>query len=142
MPIQIQRLTESSIIPTKATEGSAGYDLYAAHECFMPHQTTRVISTGLAIEMPPDMEGQIRSRSGLAAKGVHVLNSPGTIDNDYRGEIFVILRNSSDVPLTIKKGQRIAQIVFNKLYPVDLTEVYKLNTVTKRDINGLGSTGE
>lgn len=141
MTIKIQRLTENSKIPTRATYGSAGFDLYAAHDCFLPREGTRIIGTGIALEIPTDMEGQIRSRSGLAAeKGIHVLNSPGTIDSDYRGEIKVILRNSGSVPLTISKGDRIAQIVFHKLPNIAFIEVPTL-TISKRQLDGLGSSG-
>jgi dUTP pyrophosphatase len=141
MTVKIKRLNNNAKIPTKGTDGAAGFDLYADHDCFMPRDATRIVATGIALEMPPNIEGQIRSRSGLAAeKGIIVLNSPGTIDSDYRGEIKVILRNFGSVPLTIKKGDRIAQLVFNQLPDIELKEVYMLSQ-TKRDINGIGSTG-
>lgn len=141
MTVKIKRLNNNAKIPTKGTDGAAGFDLYADHDCFLARESTRIISTGIALEMPPNIEGQIRSRSGLAAeKGIVVLNSPGTIDSDYRGEIKVILRNFGSVPLTINKGDRIAQLVFSQLPQIEFREVYSLSQ-TKRDINGIGSTG-
>jgi dUTP pyrophosphatase len=142
MVIKIMKLNSDAKIPTRATYGAAGFDLYAAHDCFLPREATRIIGTGIALEIPFDMEGQIRSRSGLAAdRGIFVLNSPGTIDSDYRGEIKVILRNSGSVPTTISKGDRIAQIIFTKLPLVDMFEVKELS-ITARQLDGLGSTGK
>lgn len=139
--MKVMRLVKEAKVPTRATLGSAGFDLYAAHDCFLPREATRIVGTGIALEIPFDMEGQIRSRSGLAAeRGVFVLNSPGTVDSDYRGEIKVILRNSGSVPLTIKKGDRVAQIVFQQLPLVDMIEVTSLS-ITKRDLDGIGSSG-
>ena len=130
-------------IPEYATSQSAGMDLRA----FIKKPITiepfnrELISTGLYIELPEGYEAQVRSRSGLAIKyGIIVLNSPGTIDSDYRGEIGVILVNLSNTPFTVKPGERIAQLVFAKYEKADFIEVEELNE-TERGEGGFGHTG-
>lgn len=130
-------------LPTFASEGSAGLDIRAALEVdceLKPGAITR-IATNIAIQVPEGYECQVRSRSGLAAKhGVFCLNSPGTIDSDYRGEIFIILANFGSEPYTIKRAERIAQLVFHKYEKVQFTLVEGLDT-TERGSGGFGSTG-
>lgn len=130
-------------LPAYKTENAAGLDLQAN----IPKQLTlscgqrTVIPTGLYLSIPEGYEGQIRPRSGLAAKyGVTVLNSPGTIDADYRGEVGVILINFGIEDFTIHPGDRIAQIVFAKYEKVKLISVDVLD-ITDRNQNGFGSTG-
>jgi dUTP pyrophosphatase len=130
-------------IPFYATGGSSGLDLYAAvTENVVIKQTERaLISTGLSIAIPEGFEGQIRPRSGLAyKKGITVLNTPGTIDSDYRGEIKILLINLGTDDFVVERGLRIAQLVIQKYEKVTLDVVDSLD-VTIRSGNGYGSTG-
>ncbi len=103
---------------------------------------TALIPTGLFFELPQDMEAQIRPRSGLAFKhGITVLNSPGTIDSDYRGEIKVLLINHSDTPFTIQNGERIAQVIFAKVTQISWVETQNISQ-TERGAGGYGHTGK
>ena len=127
----------------KGTEDSAGFDLMAAIEqkIILKPNTTELIPAGFCIEMPKDFEAQVRPRSGLALKNsVTVLNSPGTIDADYRGEVGVILINHSQKNFDIHRGMRIAQIIFSRVPKTVLIEKSSLSK-TKRDQGGFGSTG-
>ena len=132
-----------SALPCYATEQSAGLDLSASLDApvnIEPGETV-IIPTGIAIALPSDMEAQIRPRSGLAAKhSVTVLNSPGTIDADYRGEIKVILINHGSEIFTIKHGMRIAQMVISRYEQASFIEVDSLGETT-RGKGGFGSTG-
>lgn len=137
----IKKLREDAIIPLYQTLGSAGLDLHSVEATTIPASSWALVSTGLCLDVPEELygtiEAQIRPRSGLAAKfGVTVLNSPGTVDSDYKGEIKVILHNSSKVNFTIEKGDRIAQMV---LAPVIRLDDLVLNN--KRNEGGFGSTG-
>jgi len=130
-------------LPHYATEGSAGMDIYAAiDEPIVIHpQSTVLIPTNIAIELENGYECQVRSRSGLAVKfGIFALNAPGTIDSDYRGEVKIILSNFGKEPFTVKRGDRIAQLVFAKYERVSLVEVENLSETT-RGVGGFGSTG-
>ncbi|WP_299678272.1 dUTP diphosphatase [uncultured Tenacibaculum sp.] len=130
-------------IPTYETEGSAGMDLRAnLNEPVVLKPLERaIIKTGLFIALPQGFEAQVRPRSGLAAKkGITVLNSPGTVDADYRGEIGVILVNLSNDEFTVNDGERIAQLVIAKHERVNWQEVSVLNE-TERGAGGFGSTG-
>ncbi len=130
-------------LPEYKSAGAAGLDLYADLDepvTLQPFER-QLIPTGLYIELPEGYEAQIRSRSGLALKhGVCVLNSPGTIDSDYRGEIKVILINHSDEPYTVENGDRIAQMVVAKYEKIDFQPVEALSG-TQRDSGGFGSSG-
>ncbi len=131
--------------PRYQSEDAAGMDLVAAtpegETLFLGPGERALIPTGLVIELPRGFEAQIRPRSGLALRhGVTVLNSPGTIDADYRGEICVILANFGDKPFSIIRGERIAQIVFARVEHVELMAREELNQ-TVRGQNGFGSTG-
>lgn len=159
--IKLSTQDETIIIPKYETEYSSGIDLRSNEDLFLYPGEYRAIKTGLRMEIPEGIEGQIRSRSGLAAKfGIHVmtspegltdkckqdcvfvLNQPGTIDSDYRGEIMVILKNSGYNSFEIKKGDRIAQMVFAKFERVNLMVVDQyLLSETGRGAGGLGSTG-
>ncbi len=130
-------------LPAYQTEGSAGMDLRADLDTGIELQPLerKLVSTGLFIELPVGYEAQIRPRSGLAFKhGITVLNSPGTIDADYRGEIGVLLVNLSDSPFKIENGERIAQMVIAAHEQPQLIEVQEL-TETDRGAGGFGSTG-
>lgn len=145
--LAIRRLPHGKTLPLPAyaTPGSSGMDLAAAteeaDEIVIPAGGQDIVPTGLALALPQGMEAQIRPRSGLAAKhGVTVLNSPGTIDADYRGEIKVILINHGKADFVIKRGDRIAQMVIQPVTQVELTEVESLDE-TSRGQGGFGSTG-
>ena len=130
-------------LPAYATPLSAGVDLRAALEepVELAPLGRALIPTGLFMQIPAGYEGQVRPRSGLAAKhGVTVLNTPGTIDADYRGEIKVILVNLSDKAFTVEPGERIAQMVFARCEQAQLVEVESLDE-TQRGAGGFGSTG-
>ena len=128
-------------IPAQHTAGAAGLDLASAIDAEIAPGDYLMIPTGLAIALPIGYEAQIRPRSGLAAKhGITVLNSPGTIDADYRGEIKVVLINHGKVPFIIARGDRIAQMVVAPVMVVSLTQVEMLDA-TERGENGYGSTG-
>lgn len=123
------------------TAGAAGYDLCAALPCTLGPGEFRRVATGLALALPDGWEAQVRPRSGLAANhGVTVLNAPGTIDSDYRGEVQVLLINHGAQPLTIEVGTRIAQMVFARTEAPELTLVTELPD-TARGAGGYGSTG-
>jgi len=145
--IKIQHITDKFkdiLLPEYATEGSSGLDLRAAVETEMKIEKGKVglVPTNLKVEIPTGYEIQIRSRSGLAAKnGIGVLNSPGTIDSDYRGEIKVILFNFGDEDFIIKRGDRIAQMVVSKVYRANLIITDELNE-SKRGDGGFGHTGK
>lgn len=130
-------------LPSYQTQDAAGMDLYAAVEksvTLAPGDRT-LVPTGFAMALPRGFEAQIRPRSGLAAqKGVTVLNTPGTIDADYRGEVKVILINLSQDPFVISRGDRIAQMIISPVFQARLTEVDGLSE-TNRGAGGFGSTG-
>lgn len=143
--IRIQRESEFKDLPLPeyATEHSAGLDLHAAtrSEIVLKPGQWRLVSTGIRIAIPEGYEGQVRPRSGLALKyGVTLLNSPGTIDSDYRGIIGVIMINLGEEPFTIRRGDRIAQLVISPFRQFGLEEVDVLKT-TQRGAGGFGSTG-
>jgi dUTP pyrophosphatase len=144
MKINIKKLDERAVIPQYATEQSAGMDLYAVLDepVILKPLERKLISTGLAIALPVGYETQVRPRSGLALKqGLTVLNTPGTIDADYRGCIGVILINLSSEEVTINPRDRIAQIVIAKHECAEFSEVDELSD-TQRGSGGFGSTGK
>ena len=134
----------SNPLPSYATQGSAGMDLRAHLDASLilePMQRVAV-PTGLFIELPEGFEAQVRPRSGLALKhGITCLNTPGTIDADYRGEIKIILINLSNEPQTIHHGDRIAQMIVNKVTVVEWQPVFEINE-THRGEGGFGHTGK
>ena len=141
--ILIKRLSKSISLPKYETDGSSGMDLAAniEQDIEIKPGKTAIIPTGLAISIPKDFEVQIRPRSGLAAKNqVSVLNTPGTIDADYRGELKVILINLSEKSFKIEKGLRIAQMVVCPVIKAVWKEVDVLEE-TERGLGGFGSTG-
>lgn len=143
--ISIRRLPHGAdlALPAYATALSAGMDLLAAVAApiVLAPGARALVPTGIAIALPAGFEAQVRPRSGLALKnGITVLNSPGTIDADYRGEVGVILFNTSDLPFTIERGMRIAQMVIARHERAVWTEVESLDE-TERGAGGFGSTG-
>ena len=145
VPVQVKRLphSEGLPLPSYATPGAAGMDLLAAVAApltLAPGQRT-LVPTGLAIALPPGFELQVRPRSGLALKnGIVLPNSPGTVDEDYRGELQVIVMNAGTEPFTIERGMRIAQAVLAPVVRVAWAEVAELDE-TQRGAGGFGSTG-
>jgi len=141
MKLKVTRLTEDALLPEYAHPGDAGLDLFAVENVKIQPGEIQMVRTGIAIELPSNTEGQVRPRSGLAAKyGVSVLNSPGTIDESYRGEICVIMINHGKRPFTVEKGMRIAQLVISPIIRVEVKEAKKLSQTT-RGTKGFGSTG-
>lgn len=145
-PVEIERLEHANglDLPAYETELSAGADLRAAvHEDVCIDKGERaLIPTGLKMKLPEGFEAQIRPRSGLAYKhGLTVLNSPGTIDADYRGEVKVLLINHGDESLIVRRGLRIAQLVLKRAQRAEFTEVDALSEDTARGDGGFGSTG-
>jgi dUTP pyrophosphatase len=145
--LQVMRLPHGADLPLPAyqSEDAAGLDLMAAvtagAQVVIGPGRRALIPTGLAIALPGGTEGQVRPRSGLAARhGVTVLNSPGTIDADYRGEIQVILVNLGQDPFTVTRGMRIAQLIIAPTVQVTIRETAKLDETT-RGVGGFGSTG-
>jgi len=129
-------------LPFYATEHSAGLDLFSAVDEVIRPMERKLIPTGIAIELPEGFEAQIRPRSGLALRhGITLLNSPATIDADYRGEIKVLLINLGEEEFIIKRGDRIAQMVISQVVRVEWEEVEELST-TSRGEGGFGSTGK
>lgn len=140
MKVRVKRLADAPL-PCRQTAGSAGFDLCAAEEAEIPAHGYGSVRTGIAVELPEKAEAQVRPRSGLAAKhGIGILNSPGTIDSDYRGEIKVILFNTSNKIYHVCCGDRIAQLVFSVLTEVELVETDALSE-TRRGSGGFGHTG-
>lgn len=145
--IKYRKLSENAKLPEKATKESTGFDIFSAEEVTLePFGGRAVIGTGLQLDLtrlPLNVEVQIRPRSGLAAKhGITVLNSPGTIDRDYRGEIKIILINHGDDEYTVKEGDKIAQMVLAKYLPVmTMVSDEEINTDTERGSGGFNSTG-
>jgi dUTP pyrophosphatase len=151
--VKFKKLEPTAVIPTFAKDGDAGLDLTATW--FEKKDFTIIAHTGISMELPPGYEAQVRCRSGLAVKGVTIVNSPGTIDQGYRGEIMVIIGSVSGIAPSIygtryeancastslRAGDRIAQLVISKLDPFKIEEVEDLDESTERGAGGMGSTG-
>ncbi len=127
-------------LPSRATPGSAGIDMRAARDVTLPPGARSAVPTGFAVDIPEGHEGQVRPRSGWAAKnGLTVLNSPGTIDADYRQEVMVILINHGASPVVIHRGDRIAQLVVAPVLVLPIEEVHEMAETDR--VGGFGSTG-
>ncbi|WP_107668314.1 dUTP diphosphatase [Cyanothece sp. BG0011] len=141
MKLKIKRLNENAILPNYAHSDDSGMDLFSIEEIAIKPGTQELIKTGIAIELPENTEAQIRPRSGLALKhGITVLNTPGTIDQGYRGEIGVILINHSNLTFFIETGMKIAQLIIMPVIRCEIEEVQELS-ITQRNEGGFGSTG-
>ncbi|MYE20313.1 MAG: dUTP diphosphatase [Rhodospirillales bacterium] len=144
LTVRIRRLPHAvEELPARMTEGSSGFDLPAAipEAMTLAPGASVVVPTGLTLEIPEGYEGQVRPRSGLALRhGITVLNGPGTIDADYRGEVAVILINHGPEPHIIERGARVAQLVIQRLTAIRFEEVQQLSA-THRGSDGFGSTG-
>lgn len=141
MKVKIKKLKEDAIIPKRAHSYDAGLDLYSNEEEVLNPNEIKLIKTGISIAVPEGYEAQVRPRSGLSLKyGITVLNSPGTIDSEYRGELGVILINLGKKDFRVEKNMRIAQLVFNKVEFIEWQEVEELDSTTRNE-SGFGSTG-
>lgn len=141
MNLKVKKLNENATIPAYQSDGASGFDLHASEVAEIPAGAVCAVKTGLAFEIPQGFEIQVRPRSGLAFKnGVSVLNTPGTIDSDYRGEVMVILFNFGKEIFKIKKGDRIAQAVLSQIFQANLIVSDELDSTTRGE-KGFGSTG-
>lgn len=139
--VKFVRLDAEAKAPTRGSKRAAGWDLHSRVDTTIPACSTQRVHTGIAVEIPAGYEGQVRPRSGLAThSGVTVLNSPGTIDADFRGEIVVLLHNISQFLFTVRRGDRIAQLVIAPVPEVEFIESDSL-TATERGPGAFGSTG-
>ena len=142
LDVKVKKLNVDAKIPFRQTKGSSGYDLYSNEAVNLRVGGIALVSTGISIEIPIGYEAQVRPRSGLALKkGITVLNTPGTIDADYRGEVKVILINFGDESVKLEKHERIAQLVFQKIEDVHFILNENLSK-TERGKGGFGSSGE
>jgi dUTP pyrophosphatase len=140
--IKIKKIHPDAIIPKYAHDGDAGMDLFSVEDVVIKPRYRLAVRTGLEFEIPNGYEMQIRPRSGMALKsGITVLNTPGTVDSGYRGEIKAILINLSSEDYSIKKGDKICQAIINKVERVQIEETKELSE-TKRGKGGFGSTGK
>ena len=141
MKLKVKKLHSSAILPQYAHPNDAGLDLFAVEEQTLEPGESQLIPTGISIELPPGTEAQVRPRSGLALKHqITVLNTPGTIDAGYRGEIGVILINHGKTQFKVSPGMKIAQLVIASVIHAEIEAVEQLSS-TKRGDNGFGSTG-
>jgi dUTP pyrophosphatase len=141
LEVKIKRIHDDALLPMQANPGDAGMDLYSIETAMIPSGEAKLIRTGLQIELPKGTEAQIRPRSGLALKhSLTVLNSPGTIDEGYRGEIGVIIINHGKETFIVERSMRIAQMVIQTVPVVQLTEVNEL-AHSERGTSGFGSSG-
>ena len=141
MTLSFKRINPDAVLPSYAHPGDAGMDLRSVDDAVIPSGGRVLVHTGLVVNLPPGYEAQVRPRSGLALKsGVTVLNTPGTIDAGYRGEVGVILANFGAEPFAVRKGDRIAQMV---IAPVTFAEIVETDSIdeTDRGAGGFGSTG-
>lgn len=141
--MNIKKLNKNAIVPTYGSEFAAGADLYACEggEITVEAGETRLVHTGIAMEIPEGLVGLVYARSGLASKrGLAPANKVGVIDSDYRGEIMVALHNHGDKAQTVADGERIAQIVFTPYHTAEFSVVEELSE-TVRGVGGFGSTG-
>ncbi len=141
MKLLIQKINDEATIPFYAHKGDTGMDLFSIEHAVINPIERKLIHTGIKIQLPENTEAQIRPRSGLALKnGITVLNTPGTIDEGYRGEIGIILINLSNEPFVVEKNMKIAQMVIKPTIAPEIEEVEELNE-TSRGEGGFGSTG-
>ncbi|MBW4651317.1 MAG: dUTP diphosphatase [Kastovskya adunca ATA6-11-RM4] len=141
MRLKVLKLNDSAVVPQYEHLNDSGLDLVSVDELEIPATDSQLVRTGISIELPQGTEAQIRPRSGLALKHqITVLNTPGTVDESYRGEICVILINHGKRPFKVTKGMKVAQMVITPVIRVEVQEVDKLSH-TSRGTGGFGSTG-
>lgn len=141
MSFYISKVVPHAVVPTRATDGAAGYDLSACEDAVVPAGGWKMINTGIAVQIPSDCYARVAPRSGLTLKK-GLSTGAGVIDSDYRDAVRVILFNHSDIDFEVKSGDRIAQMIFERIYTPVLQEVkYEEMTDTARGLGGFGSTG-
>ncbi len=141
MKVRVKKIHKDAKIPSYAHQGDSGMDLYSVEEATIEPGERKMVGTGLQISLPKGFEAQIRPKSGLAANfGVTVLNTPGTVDSCYRGEVRVILANLGKEAFKVEKGKKIAQMVIARVEEAEIEEVEELDETT-RSGGGFGSTG-
>jgi dUTP pyrophosphatase len=139
--LKVRKLSAAAQLPSRAHATDAGLDLFAVERTVLAPGDAKLVKTGIAIELPPRTEAQVRPRSGLALKHqVTVLNTPGTIDEGYRGEVGVILINHGRVPFEVTAGTKIAQLVVQRVLDVRVVETSELSDTVRGD-SGFGSSG-
>ena len=142
MLLKIRKIHQDAVTPCHAHPGDAGLDLFSVEEIEIQPGMSHTVKTGISMELPENTEAQVRPRSGLAHKfQITVLNSPGTIDEGYRGEVGVILINHGKRPFLVEKGMKIAQMLVKPVLQVEVCEVNEISD-TVRGSGGFGSTGE
>jgi dUTP pyrophosphatase len=141
LKVLVKKLSGDAIVPAYAHSGDSGMDLFANEALELQPGERKLVKTGLAVAVPPGFEAQVRPKSGIALKdGVTVMNTPGTIDSGYRGEVGVILINLGSKKFVVEKGKKIAQLVISRVEAADVSVVEDLNE-TSRNSGGFGSTG-
>jgi len=141
IPIKIKKLHPEAIMPHYTHDGDAGMDVYSTEDLILLPTQRKLIPTGLSFEIPKGFEIQIRPKSGLALKhGLTIINTPGTLDSGYRGELGIILLNTGEAPYEIKKSEKIAQIILARYEEAEIQEVKELGD-SSRGAEGYGSTG-
>ena len=141
MKLKVKKINPEAKIPAYAHEGDSGMDLHSVENATIEPGERKTVKTGLAISLPKGFEAQVRPKSGLAGNhGITVLNTPGTVDSGYRGEIMVIMANLGNQPYKVEKGKKIAQMVIAKDEEAEVEETEKLDETTRSD-GGFGSTG-
>jgi dUTP pyrophosphatase len=144
LDVKIQKMNEDAVFPTYNYQTDSGFDFYSVEEVTIEPFGRALIPTGLRFDLPSNIELQVRSKSGLAIKeGLMVLNSPGTVDNGYTGEVQVIIFNTNQEPYIIKKGMKVAQGVFSYVLNGNSVELLGVDNIDEKDrnANGFGSTG-
>ncbi|XP_019389168.1 PREDICTED: deoxyuridine 5'-triphosphate nucleotidohydrolase, mitochondrial isoform X1 [Crocodylus porosus] len=140
MRLRFAKLSENAFTPSRGSARAAGYDLYSAYDCVIPPMEKAIVKTDIQISLPSGCYGRVAPRSGLAAK--HFIDvGAGVIDEDYRGNVGVVLFNFGKEPFEVKKGDRIAQLICERIFYPDLEEVQNLDD-TERGVGGFGSTGK
>jgi dUTP pyrophosphatase len=141
IPIKIKKLHSDAIIPHYAHDGDSGMDVYSTEDIVIMHYKRILVPTGISFEIPKGFEIQVRPKSGLALNhGLTLLNTPGTLDSGYRGELKILIFNTSDQPYEVKKGEKIAQIILARYEQAEIQEVNDLGD-SSRGEGGFGSTG-
>lgn len=139
--VKIKKIRDNAVIPKYAHKGDAGVDLYSAEDYILKPGERVLVSTGIKIAVPQGYEAQVRPKSGLALNhGISIVNTPGTIDSGYRGEVGIIAINLGKENFKIEKGKKIAQMVFNKVEEAEFEESEELDNTTRGE-GGFGSTG-
>ncbi|MBW0535395.1 hypothetical protein O181_075110 [Austropuccinia psidii MF-1] len=137
--LQVQRLSSNATLPTRGSKAAAGYDLYASADTLIKKDGRAIVPTDIVIALPPSTYGRVAPRSGLAVK-YGIDTGAGVIDEDYRGPVGVVLFNHGDQDFQVRKGDRVAQLIIEKILTPEVTEVQSL-TETERGAGGFGSTG-